>query len=198
MRIAVSGTHCSGKTTLVESFAAAHPDYVHEPEPYEWLEDGEAFAAEPDAGDFFRQLEVCVDHLTGYGRGSRVIAERSPLDFLAYLLACADLGRGGSTASLTEAAVELAATGMQHLDVVVILPLDGSIPAPESEDPELREAMNDRLLELITADEYDLLSNGRVRVVELHGAPQARLALLERALITGRSNTWSEYTGSSR
>ena len=33
MRIVVSGSHCSGKSTLIEDFVAAHPEYVHEPEP---------------------------------------------------------------------------------------------------------------------------------------------------------------------
>src|SRR5688572_1363139 len=32
VRIAISGTHCSGKTTLVADFIVAHRDYVHEPE----------------------------------------------------------------------------------------------------------------------------------------------------------------------
>ncbi|HEX2061204.1 MAG TPA: hypothetical protein VHK90_10720, partial [Thermoanaerobaculia bacterium] len=93
MRIAISGTHCSGKSTLIEDFLAAHPGYLHEPEPYEWLDD--ALAAEPSADDFYRQLEISVDRLRGHPRGANVIAERSPVDFLAYLLALVDCGRGG-------------------------------------------------------------------------------------------------------
>jgi len=34
MRIAVSGTHGTGKSTLIDEFLGAHPDFVHEPEPY--------------------------------------------------------------------------------------------------------------------------------------------------------------------
>ena len=66
VRIAVSGTHCSGKSTLIEDFVAVHRDYVYEPEPYEWLADlhGESFAEVPDVGDFHRQLEVCVGNAT--------------------------------------------------------------------------------------------------------------------------------------
>lgn len=184
MRIAVSGTHCSGKSTLVEDFAAAHRDYVHEPEPYEWLADlyGEDFSESPDANDFHRQLELCVERLSGYARGARVIAERSPLDFLAYMLALGDLGRGGRSSRLVASAIELAARGMEHVDLLVVLPLveaDG-IVAPESEDLDLREAMNDRLLEIVSADEHQLLGN--VRAIEVHGARRARLAALERAM----------------
>ncbi|HEV7238773.1 MAG TPA: AAA family ATPase [Thermoanaerobaculia bacterium] len=179
MRIAVSGTHCSGKSTLVEDFVAAHRDYVHEPEPYEWLADlyGEQLSETPDASDFHRQLELCVDRLRGYERGARVIAERSPIDFLAYMLALGDLRRGGRASM--DSAIELAARGMEHVDLLVVVDADG-IVAPESEDLDLRDAMNDRLLEIITTDEYELLGN--VRVIEVHGAPRLRLAALERAI----------------
>jgi cytidylate kinase len=33
MRLAISGTHGSGKTTLAEDFLAAHSGYRHVPEP---------------------------------------------------------------------------------------------------------------------------------------------------------------------
>lgn len=170
MRIAVAGTHCSGKSTLVHDFLAAHPEYVHEPEPYEWLEELQQFAEEPAATDFFRQLEMSVERLRGYGRGARMIAERSPLDFVAYILALEDR-------EFAERAMALADEGMEHVDLLVVLPLDGDIEAPSDEDPELRAAMNEQLLELVAAD--------NVTVVELHGSPARRLAALERHLTGG-------------
>jgi hypothetical protein len=39
MRIAVSGTHFIGKSTLIEDFITAHPDYTCEIEPYYKLQD---------------------------------------------------------------------------------------------------------------------------------------------------------------
>jgi hypothetical protein len=183
VRIAVSGTHCSGKSTLVEDFLTAHPDYVHEPEPYEWL-DGEPFAEEPDPADFYRQLELSVERLRGYGPGARVIAERSPVDFLAYILALDDLRRGGRPSELIEPATALAARGLEHLDLLVILPLDESagILAPESEDPELREAMNDRLVEIVTTDAFDLLGGGRLQIIDVYGTPSRRLSMVNRVV----------------
>lgn len=168
MRIAVSGTHCSGKSTLVEDFAAAHPDYVLEPEPYEWLDDA---GEEPGVDEFFRQLEISVERLQAYPPGARVIAERSPLDFVAYLLALGDLRRGERASDVIDSAIELAASGMRHVDLLVVLPGD-EIDAPDDEDPELREAMNERLLELVGAEP---------RVLELRGSPRERLAMLEQA-----------------
>src|SRR5215204_3817681 len=87
MRIAVSGTHGTGKSTLIDAFLRAHPDFTHEPEPYTVLvEDfGEEFSAVPCVEDFFRQLEFNVDRLRQHARAERVLYERCPIDFLAYI-----------------------------------------------------------------------------------------------------------------
>ena len=59
MRIAVSGTHAVGKSTLAEDFVENHPEFVLEVEPYHILQeqDGIAFAAEPTQESFIIQLE---------------------------------------------------------------------------------------------------------------------------------------------
>jgi hypothetical protein len=186
VRIAISGTHCSGKTTLAEDFIAAHRDYMHEPEPYEWIADvyGEGLADEPTVDDFWRQLELSVERLGSYAPGVNVIAERSPLDFLAYLLALSDLGRAGRDCELVVSAADLVAVGLASIDLLVVLPLNESdgIAVPESEDAALRDAMNDRLVDIITADEYALFGGGSPRVIEVHGRRDRRLRLLEQAV----------------
>ena len=184
MRIAVSGTHCSGKTTLVEDFLATHTDYVHEPEPYECLiELGESATEDLTVSDFYRQLEWSVERLENYRQGARMIAERSPADFVAYMYALRDLGHARNDSATIESALEIATVGMARIDLLVLLPLndrDGLL-APESEDLELREAMNDRLLELI-ADASSGLLGSHTRVIEVYGTRRQRLDALERAL----------------
>lgn len=172
MRIAVSGSHCSGKTTLVEDFLQRHPEYSHEPEPYEWLSDA---AAELTSADVWQQLEISVERLSAYGPGSNVIVERSPIDFLAYLEALQALGRE-DTSRMLDSAGELARRGMEHVDLLVVLPLSDEIEAPDDEDPELRDAMNASLLEIVD----DHLPPG-ARCIEATGTPQQRLAALESA-----------------
>ncbi|HYC94032.1 MAG TPA: ATP-binding protein [Thermoanaerobaculia bacterium] len=160
MRIVVSGTHCTGKSTLAEDFVAAHPEYVHEPEPYEWLVEWYG-----EAPDFERQLELSVERLCGYGPGAKVLAERSPLDFLAYMRAASG-DTGGPL-------FELAMRGMEHVDLLVLLPIE-EIDAPEDEDPELREAMHEQLIELVAGWDG--------RMLELHGDRRRRLAALEQLI----------------
>jgi hypothetical protein len=187
VRIAVSGTHCSGKSTLVEDFLALHGDYVHEPEPYEWLTElhGEPLGEELTAGDVCRQLEVSVERWCSYDRGARVVGERAPLDFVAYIRALTDLRRQpGLFSRAIEAECDLVARGMAHVDLLVVLPLNDAdrIAAPEWEDLELRAAMNDCLLEIVNSDELLRLGCGLVEVVQIEGARQARLAAMELAI----------------
>jgi predicted ATPase len=171
VRIAVSGSHCSGKTTLVEDFLQRHPDYAHEPEPYDLAEArGAAFSAELTAADVWQQLEISVERLSGYEPGSNVIAERCPIDFLAYLEAL-------NASSMLDSARDLVCRGMQHVDLLIVLPLGDEIEAPEGEDPELRDAMNASLLDIVDGD----LVPG-VRSVEISGTPHERLFALESAI----------------
>jgi hypothetical protein len=97
MRIAVSGTHCSGKSTLVEAFLRAHPEFQHEPEPYATLvEDfGEEFGVAPTAEEFLRQLEFNCERIRGYLPNEDVIFERNPDEFFVYKIELKELGRIG-------------------------------------------------------------------------------------------------------
>jgi hypothetical protein len=130
-----------------------------------------------------QQLDVSVERLSAYSPASKVIAERSPLDFVAYLQAIGDLGRE-DTSTLVRTALNLAGHGMEYVDLLVVLPLSAKdgIEAPEAEDLALREAMNLCLLDMLAdaAIGRELLSKSRV--IEVTGTEEKRLAELERVL----------------
>lgn len=175
MRIVVSGTHASGKTTLIADFAAAHPEFEVLGDPFELIDGA---AEEPDAGTFFAQLRFAVARLAERDVHAHVIAERGALDFVAYLEALDALGRPTRSRELLRRGVELAAAAAAHVDLLVVLAPEPSILVGSDEDPELRAAMHDALLELV--DDGDLV--GDAPVTELGGDPATRLAGLETAL----------------
>lgn len=119
MRVAVSGTHCSGESTLIDHFLMTHPDFAHEPEPNIVLQEdyGEVFAAQPSADDFYRQLEFNINRLHHYQPSERVIYERCPVDFIAYLLALSDLRIDREATLLVERAIDIAKDGIELLDL---------------------------------------------------------------------------------
>lgn len=182
MRVAISGTHCCGKSTLIDEFLTVHPDFSHEPEPYEVLQEeyGESFGAEVLADDFDRQLAYNVKRLLRYRSGDKVIFERSPVDFVAYMVALAELGRDSDGTRLAVNSLEIARRGMLQLDLVVFLRAE--FEAPDSEDAELRAAMEAHLESLLIDEKFDLIPPAGLKIVEAFGTTAQRLHLLESAI----------------
>jgi hypothetical protein len=174
MRIAVSGTHHIGKSTLIDEFLRAHPDFVHEPEPYVvMVEDlGEEFSAEPCVEDFQRQLHFNIDRLRQHAPEERVIYERCPLDFLAYI----DALDPNSVAELLDSVSE----ALQHLDLIVYLPLEDAWLDPEM--PKLQKAVDRRLGAIFREDAFGVLSSCSARIIEANGSTTQRLRIVEAHL----------------
>ena len=175
MRIAVSGTHCTGKSTLIEEFLQAHPEFVHEPEPYTVLSEefGEEFSAEPCVQDFYRQLEFNIQRLREHARGERVIYERCPIDFLAYIDVL--------DSQVAQSSLGLVSEAIQNLDLIVYLPLDHQIEVPEDEYPKLRAAVDRRLRAILNDDDFGIIDSSDLVVVEASGSTAQRLRILEEA-----------------
>lgn len=176
MVIVVSGTHASGKSSLIDAFAAAQPQFRILPDPFETLDD---YRTDAGAGVFYQQLQVSAARLLELRKGP-VIAERGPLDFLAYLDAIEQLGRPTRSRDHFRRGVSLCIEAMKKVDLLVLLTLNSidRIDVPEDEDPDLRSAMNEALVEL--ADDEDL--TGGAEVIEVTGAPDTRLARLEQVV----------------
>ena len=177
MRIVVSGTHASGKSTLIADFRLRHPEFALLPDPFELLDEaGDA----PSGALFGAQLRISADRLRDETTGD-VIAERGPVDFLAYLLALDDLGGHGLGREALAHAISLTRSAMSRVDLLVVLPLSArdAIPVGEEEHLELRQSMKERLLDLV--DDPDVVGDGMV-VAEVSGPPDVRLARLLEAV----------------
>jgi hypothetical protein len=175
MRIVVSGTHASGKSTLISDFALGHPEFTVLPDPFDLLDET---WDRPGAAMFAAQLRLAADRLGAGEVEGHMIAERGPLDFLAYLLAFEDRTGDAVPRALLERSAVLTAEALRHVDLLVVLPLaatDAIVPG-DDEDLELRSAMNDALLELIT--DSDLIGEG-LEVAEVGGDRRERLRILE-------------------
>lgn len=155
----------------------AHREFTVLPDPFELID---AAYDEPDASTYLAQLRLSADRLLELSPDDDVIAERGPLDFLAYLIALDGLGRIHLDEDLLTRATALTTEAMTAVDLLVLLPItvDDGIRAPEDEDPELRQAMNDALLEL--ADDVGIL--GRTTVVEIVGDHALRLGRVDQGV----------------
>lgn len=132
----------------------------------------------PGAALFAARLRISAARLDPGEAAENLIAERGPIDFLAYLLALDDGTGMSNSRELLERATVMTREALTRVDLLVVLPLtdvDEITPDPD-EDLELRDAMNDVLLDLI--GDPDIVGE-RTRVVEITGDRGHRLAALE-------------------
>ena len=168
MRIAVSGTHNTGKSTLVEALGARLPQYAVVAEPYEILEErGYVFGHPPSVEDYVVQLRQSLASLRR--QAPNVVFDRCPLDFLGYIEATP-----GSERFDLEAWREPIARAMQRLDLVVLLRAERRHdPVSGHEDAAFRFSVDDALQEIVGDDCYDFC--GGVEVLVLEGSWDSRV-----------------------
>jgi hypothetical protein len=167
VRIAVSGTHITGKSTLVAALGDRLPSHAIVAEPYEILvERGYEFAHPPSVDDFVVQLKQSLISLR---RSPNVIFDRCPLDFVGYIAASLD----GDQFDV-EAWREPISRALQSLDLVVALHADPTHdPAIAGEDMAFRLAVDEALRDIVDGDSLDLC--GGVEVLILDGPWERRL-----------------------
>ncbi|MFE9560010.1 AAA family ATPase [Streptomyces sp. NPDC006487] len=149
MRIGVSGTHGTGKTTLVEELCVRLPGHEPVDEPYLLLmEDDYLFGDPPTLDDYRMQLRTSLALLRT--PGADVVFDRTPVDLLAYLAA---YGREVEQ----EVARDVLEAAMSSLDLLVLLRVTTETERllPEPDLPDLREAVDGALAEIVHTDPLD-------------------------------------------
>jgi hypothetical protein len=167
MRIAVSGTHFSGKSTLVADLAEVLPEYLAVEEPYVLLaEEGYEFPEMPSVEDFELQLERSIECLDE--SEPDVLFDRCPADLLGYLLTHSD----AEAFDLARWLPRIRAA-MRKLDLVIFLPVEerDRIALPSSEDAALRRQVNAELEEILLENSFDF----DVEILEVTGTRSERV-----------------------
>jgi hypothetical protein len=182
MRIAVTGTHGSGKTTLIEDFVEAHPDYEPEEEPYWGLaQRGIPFSDGPSLPDLEEQLAASAELILARAEDPQVIFDRSPIDFIAYLEVIGE--RAGIDWSPSGRLLRRIERALGALDLVVFVPL--TIPdeiGVRIEFPRLRASVDHRLKALVRDDSLGFFEAASLPVLEATGTRPERLSRLSQAI----------------
>ena len=179
MRVAVSGSHRVGKSTLVELVAEELRGYTAVEEPYYLLEEeGYEHGDPPSVEDFEAQLERSLEALEE--GDDNVIFDRCPADILAYLLVHddADAFDEGEWLGRTRKA-------MRTLDLVVFVPVeeDDRIALPAHEDAEHRLSVDETLREILVDDAFGF----RREVLVAEGDIKTRVRCVMRRLARKRA-----------
>jgi predicted ATPase len=178
MRIAISGTHRTGKSTLLEELSALLPKYTIVDEPYHAMqEDGYEFSHPPSLEDFEAQLEHAMDSLS---EGEEdVLFDRCPIDFLGYISAHED----ADTFDFDEWLPRVRAA-VRTLDLIVLVPVetrDRIARSASDEGDESRATVDEKLKEILLDDAFEL----GIEVLQVAGAPEKRVRTVMQSIHRG-------------
>jgi hypothetical protein len=163
MRVGISGTHGTGKTTLAEALSVHLPGHAVVEEAYYLLEEeGYEFQFPPSFEDYRAMLARSVQNLRAPPSSPGVIFDRTPLDYLAYLAAS-----GADPAEEVDGALlRPAFAGLDLLVITAITPATEQM-LPSADLPGLRSQANAAMLELVYEDPLDAWAD--TPVLELSG-----------------------------
>jgi predicted ATPase len=167
MRIAFSGTHRVGKSTLLAAVAERLPRHTVVDEPYNLLEEeGYEHNDSPSLEDFEAQLERSLAALEE--NAADCLFDRCPADVLAYLITHED-----AESFDRDAWLERVREAMQSLDLVVFVPIESPdrVPVGAHEDKRLRARVHKQLERMLLDDRFDF----GVETVVAEGDLKARL-----------------------
>ncbi len=192
MRIAISGSHSLGKSTLVWDWVKRHPQYTREEEPFR------ALNSEMYDIRFRQESNRLHNGIQMYYNASRVnlyssindcvIFDRAPVDYIAYSQYTADKQTTDIDDAFVEAMVPRVRETLQRLDLVVFVPMTDRWPV-DMEDDGIRpvdlpyRAEVDAIFKQIYRDErFSVIPDkNRPKLIELWGSREQRLDRLQQA-----------------
>jgi len=203
MKIAISGTHCTGKSTFIRDFIKNWPNYETPKESYRNLIKKKKLPHSKQGTEKGQRLilDALCEQLQKYSKTDNVIFDRCVLDNLAYS-SWLNLNGKVSDKFLDETRI-IVREALKMLDIVFFIPLTPIAPVSFEKD-ELREE------DLIYREEIDNIfkifvhsynqKDGRVfdasdapPIIEIFGNPQERIKLMEMYL-DKEGNAFGEET----
>ena len=192
MRIAISGSHSLGKSTLVHDWRTSNPPYIHEEEPYRALCDWYDIEFRQKSTRLHNgiQLYYNVSRIMRYGRKTDdVIFDRAPIDYIAYSQYTANHGTTDIDDAFVESMVPVVREALERIDVLVFLPITDQWPVAMEDDGILpvdhpyREEVDALFKEIYRNGRFEVMRAGNPpRLVELWGPSEERVEKLAQVV----------------
>ena len=193
MRIAISGSHSLGKSTLVWDWVKRHPHYRREEEPFRALDEEMydiRFRQESNRLHNGIQMYYNASRVNLYASVSDcVIFDRAPVDYIAYSQYTADKRTTDIDDAFVSAMVPRVRETMQKLDLVAFIPMTDRWPV-DMEDDGIRpvdlpyRAEVDTIFKQIYRDQrFSVMPEIHPpKLIELWGSREERISRLEQAI----------------
>jgi hypothetical protein len=194
MRIAISGSHSLGKSTIVNEWVAKNPQFHREEEPYRVLGlYGPYEILFRDASTKLHngiQMYYNISRIHRYGESTDdVIFDRAPVDYIAYSQYTANQGSTDIDGAFVESMVPAVRESLDHLDILAFVPKSESWPVEMETDGirpvdhAYRDEVDAIFKQIYREGRFQVLpeKNGPL-LVELWGPREQRLDQLQTAI----------------
>ena len=194
MRIAITGSHSLGKSTVVNQWVDSHPSYRREEEPYRAL--GLYGTYTIDFREASTRLQNGLQLYYNIGRVQRyclatdnVIFDRAPVDYLAYSMYTAAQWLSDIDDCFVDSMVPAVRESLDRLDILAFVPKSSEWPVAMEDDGirpvdhAYRDDVDTIFKQIYRDGHFGLFPNPEgPRLIELVGPPEQRLGQLELAI----------------
>lgn len=194
MRIAISGSHSLGKSTVVNQWVTKNPQFQREEEPYRALGlYGPYEILFRDASTRLQngiQMYYNISRIYRYSKiTDDVIFDRAPIDYIAYSQYTADQGKTDIDEAFVESMLPAVRESLDHLDILAFVPKSDAWPVEiEADgirpvDHAYRDEVDRIFKQIYREGRFQVLpeKNGPL-LVELWGPQEQRLEHLQASI----------------
>jgi len=192
MRIAVSGTACQGKSTLINDFLKNWPAYNRSAESYRSLLKKEKIKInkQVDKDGQWKILNCLIDDIQKTSKDDKILFDRCPLDNLIYSLWAEEKKTSDIDSEFIKKCIPLVQESMRLIDIIFFIPITKAAPV-KVEIKENREIDQDFIKEIdniFKAISYNLMAKGscpfmnhedRPPMIEIFGTPEQRIEMIK-------------------
>jgi len=189
MRIAISGTACQGKTTLLNDFLQTYKTYKTPDTTYRQVITDNKHSKQADVETQWKILDFMSEQLTQYSAQDDIIYDRCPLDNLVYSLWCYERNIDGFDKEYIDKTINMFRETMKFLDIIFFIPVT-RVSTVEIEGNEQRETDAQYIKEIdnlfkamyqqwLQPESSFFEKDDRPAIIEVFGNPQERLHMVK-------------------
>lgn len=196
MRIAISGTACQGKSTLISDFIKEWPLYKSESQTYRDIlkEKNYPHSKKANKEGQWAILNHMIDELQKYNKRDKVIFDRCPLDNLIYSMWALEKGASDIDKEFIDKCLPLVRESLKSLDIIFFIPITKVAPVAIVDDG-MREVDSEYISEIDNIFKVILhthhLKPGTTPfipaydcpgIIEVFGSPNERVQIIKQYL----------------
>lgn len=192
MRIAIVGSACQGKTTLINDMIKAWPMYKAHDSSYRKLvrENKLPINKDTNKDTQWQILNCLIDDLQGYTSDDNVIFDRCPLDNIVYSLWGNAKNNSDIDDEFIKKCIPLVQQSMHLIDIIFFLPITKTAPV-EIKEKQTREVSPEFIQEIdniFKSITYSYARTGsspffpdedRPPIIEIFGKPDERIEMIK-------------------